>query len=122
MALIGTDAQDIIPPIDRAVLKSESLLVALGDHTSDVGLRPGMLGEPRVGAGQYVLQDDVPIGRHVETNGWCRMTEGPAQGVGQRLVAAAMSAAAPANFSAAAFSTALLSLSSRLGPFGGRFL
>lgn len=118
MALIGTDAQDVIPPIDRAVLQSESLLVALGHHTSDIALRPGMLGEPRVGAGQYVLQDDVPIGRHLETNGRCRMAEGPAQGVGERLVAAAVPASAT-SFSATAFVAALLSLSRLVIPFGG---
>ena len=119
MALIGTDAQDVIPPIDRAVLQSKPLLITLGHHASDVGLRPGMLGEPRVGAGQYVLQDDVPIGRHLETDGWCRMAEGPAQGVGQRLVAAPV----PAPTTTAAFSTAtLLSLSSRFIPFGGRLI
>ena len=92
MALIGTDAQNVVPPADCAVLQPEPLLVAVGHHPSHVRLRPGMLGEPGVGTGQYIVQDDVPIGRHLETNGRSRVTEGPAQGVGQRLVAIAVSA------------------------------
>eukprot|EP00563_Minutocellus_polymorphus_P016459 CAMPEP_0181057132 /NCGR_PEP_ID=MMETSP1070-20121207/20082_1 /TAXON_ID=265543 /ORGANISM="Minutocellus polymorphus, Strain NH13" /LENGTH=114 /DNA_ID=CAMNT_0023136515 /DNA_START=370 /DNA_END=711 /DNA_ORIENTATION=+ len=114
MTLVGADAENVIPPIDCPVLQPEPLLVALGHYPSHIRLCPGMLSEPRVGTGQYVFQDDVSVGRHLETNGWGGMAERPAQGVGEGLVPTAMSSAATATFPTAASpptATAVLSLS-----------